>query len=150
MMWRPLCVSMLLATPLAAQSVSDCDWRASAQAVAEPWEQNTRTFSNGKTRLVLTDTIEPAAGAYHVVIMSPPYGETGERQCRVVSYDGSVGFSGVEFSALSAGYDPAKGLLFDVPVQYYDPNFGDFSYGWLSLIVNQATGQIDAWVGGAE
>ena len=44
-----------------AQSVEDCDWRASAQALIEPWEDNTRTFANGDVRLAVTDTIEPAA-----------------------------------------------------------------------------------------
>lgn len=137
----------LLAAPVSAQEVADCDWRASAFAVAEPWEANTRTFSNGKTRLVLSDTIEPGAGAFHLIILSPPYGELGERQCKVVSYQGSIGFAGLEFSALSAAYDPDQGLLFDVPVQYYDNTLGDMNHAWLSLVVNQATGQIRAWLG---
>lgn len=140
----------LLASGASAQTVGDCDWRASAQAIAEPWQDNTRTFSNGKTRLTLTDTIEPGAGAFHLVILSPPYSELGDRQCRVLSYDGSIGFAGVAFQELSADYDPARGLLFDVPVQYYDAALGDTTGGWLSFELNQASGAISAYIGPAE
>lgn len=150
MIVRIALAALCLATPLAAQTVSDCDWRASSQALVEPWDDNSRTFANGKTRLAVTDTIEPGAGAFHLVILSPPYDELGGRQCKVVSLDGSIGFAGLNFGALSAGYDPARGLLFDVPVQVYDAPSGDFLPNWLGLTVNQATGQIDAWLGGAD
>lgn len=141
---------MLGATAATAQSIGDCDWRASAQALAEPWEENTRTFSNGKTRLALLDTVEPAAGAFHLLILSPPLNELGERQCRVISYDGTVGFSNIEFSALEADYDPSKGLSFTLPVQFYHGGIADFTYGWMFLTLNQATGQIDASVHAAD
>ncbi|MDA7430511.1 hypothetical protein PGB28_18780 [Primorskyibacter aestuariivivens] len=142
--------ALVLAAPLSAQAVSDCDWRASALALVEPWEDNSRTFSNGQTRLALTDTIEPAAGAFHIVILSPPYDELGGRQCKVVSLDGSIGFSGVEFGAMNANYDPSVGLIFDLPVQVFDAPSGGFVSNWLNLAVNQATGQIDAWLGGGD
>lgn len=141
---------LCLATPAFAQTVSDCDWRASAQALIEPWDANSRTFANGQTRLAVTDTIEPGAGSLHLVILSPPYDELGGRQCKVVSLDNAIGFAALNFSALSAGYDPAQGLLFDVPVQVYDAPSGDILPNWLSLTVNQATGQVDAWLGGAD
>lgn len=144
-----LCLTCL-AMPGLAQSVADCDWRASAQAVVEPWEDNTRTFANGQTRLALLDTVEPAAGAFHLLILSPPLNELGERQCRVLSYDGTMGFAGMAFGELSAGYDPARGLLFDIPVSYFDPTLGDTTGGWLSFEVNQATGQILANIGPAD
>ncbi|CAN0606350.1 unnamed protein product, partial [Ectocarpus sp. 12 AP-2014] len=81
-------------SPSLAQSVGDCDWRASAQALVEPWDapENTRTFANGDVRLAIIDTIEPAAGAFHLIILSPPYDEVGGRQCQVVSTNSSVGF----------------------------------------------------------
>lgn len=140
----------LLAGPGFAQTVADCDWRASAQAIVEPWDANTRTFSNGKTRLALLDTVEPAAGAFHLLILSPPYNELGERQCRVISHSGTMGFAGMTFGELSAGYDPARGLLFDLPVRYFDPAIGDITGGWLSFEVNQATGAILTGMGPAD
>jgi len=136
----------LVANGAAAQEVSDCDWRASAYALVEPWEANSRTFSNGKTRLALLDTVEPAAGAFHILVLSPPYNELGERQCKVVSATGSVGFYDLDFSGLQAQYDPAIGLGFAIPGQSYDPNTDQGRPMYLLITLNQATGQIDARV----
>lgn len=131
-------------TPAMAQEVSRCDWRASADAIPEPWEAHTRTFSNGKTRLALLDVIEPAAGAYHLLILSPPEDELGARQCRVVGLDGGTGFAAVGFDVLEASYDPAIGLIFDVPVSVFDPATGGFVDRGLRVTLNQATGDISA------
>ncbi|MDG4951587.1 hypothetical protein NLM59_11715, partial [Weeksellaceae bacterium KMM 9724] len=73
---------------------------ASAGNIVEPWEDNTRTFSNGKTRLALLDTIEPAAGSFHVLVLSLPLNELGDRQCRTIGMGGGIGFSGADFSTL--------------------------------------------------
>ena len=143
---RPIlpALSLLLLPALAAAqesvaTVSDCDWQASAWNLAEPWDENTRTFSNGQTRLALLDTIEPAAAWAHILVLSPPYGEVGGRQCKVVGLNGG-GFGGVKFDQLSASYDPATGLTFTVPVQVYD---GDFVWATLRFTLNQATGAIN-------
>lgn len=140
----PLFAGLLALTSglAAAQTVSDCDWRARADAVVEPWEENTRTFANGAVRLSLLDTIEPAAVPFHILVLSPPYGELGERQCRIISLDQGTGFGGVSFSDLTASYDPAIGLRFEVPVVIYLPEDGFSNPSVLIFTVNQATGQI--------
>ncbi|MCR8549382.1 hypothetical protein M4578_16240 [Salipiger sp. P9] len=130
-----------LATPLAAQEVLPCEWQARANAIAEPWEQNTRTFANGAVRLAVLDTIEPAAGAFWLLILSPPYNELGDRQCRVVGYNGG-GFSGMSLADLGASYDPARGLTFTLPVQLYNQATAGFGRAALSVTVNQATGAV--------
>ena len=129
---------------LHAQSISDCDWKANAQGLVEPWNANTRTFANGDVRLALVDTIEPAAGAFHILIFSPPENELGERQCKAVGIDDSVGFSGVDFQNLVAAYDPAKGLIFDFPVNVFDAETGGFPAKMLNISLNLATGHIMA------
>ncbi len=137
----------LAANGAVAQEVSECDWRASAWNIVEPWEANTRTFSNGKTRLAMLDTVEPAAGAFHVLILSPPYGELGERQCKVISATGGIGFYGLDFAGLQAQYDPSIGLGFAIPGQMYEPESMSGSVPmYLMFTLNQATGQIDARV----
>lgn len=143
-MLKPFLAAILVAGTAAAQDVQECDWQASARAIAEPWETNTRTFSNGKTRLALLDTVEPAAGAFWLLILSPPYSELGDRQCRVIGRNG-MGFAGMDFASLSASYDPARGLTFLVPVQIYGSP--DYVTATLSVTLNQATGQIvtDIW-----
>lgn len=133
--------------PAVAQQSADvlpCDWQARADAIVEPWEANTRTFSNGKTRLALLDTIEPAAGWAWLLVLSPPNDELGGRQCRVVGLNG-MGFAGMDFAQLASGYDPSVGLTFAVPVQVMAPD-GRMWWQTLSVTLNQATGALWGWV----
>lgn len=131
-LWQPLC----------AQEAVPCAWAAGADAIVEPWETHTRTFANGEVRLALLDTIEPAAGAFHILILSPPYGELGERQCRTLGKTSARGFSGVDFSSLQADYDASLGLLFTLQVQDFDG--AEFIPATLGFSLNQATGEIGA------
>ncbi|MDQ2090736.1 hypothetical protein [Marimonas arenosa] len=140
----PALLAFALPLPAAAQEVSPCDWEASAGNIVEPWEDNTRTFSNGKTRLALLDTIEPAAGSFHVLVLSLPLNELGDRQCRTIGMGGGIGFSGADFSTLDATYDPAIGLIFTMTVGRYVPDTGLFDSVGLRFTLNQATGQIRA------
>lgn len=134
-----------MGTHVSAQVVNECDWQASAWNLVEPWETNSRTFSNGRTRLALLDTIEPGAAPLHILVLSPPEDELGGRQCRVVSLHDGFGFAGIEFDRLTASYNPATGLSFRVPVQEYDAG-NAFMRGWtLAFTLNQATGQIATW-----
>ncbi|SMX40573.1 hypothetical protein [Maliponia aquimaris] len=146
-MTRPLLALPLLVLPslAAAQdyvvSVLDCDWQAGARNIVEPWEANTRTFSEGKTRLAMLDTIEPAAGWAYVLVLSPPYSELGDRQCKVIGLNG-MGFAGMDFAGLTASYDPATGLSFALPVDVYDFDSGMPARATLGFTLNQATGDI--------
>lgn len=136
-------VLSLIASPAFANGVQimDCDWQSSARNIVEPWEDNSRSFSNGKTRVAALDTIEPAAGWAYVLVLSPPYSELGDRQCRVIGINGS-GFAGMDFNQLRSAYDPAAGLSFTVPVDVYDFNRGVGVPRQLWFQLNQATGQI--------
>lgn len=134
------------ATASMAQEVTECDWRARADAIVEPWTEFTRTFANGDVRLALLDTVEPAAAAFHILIISPPYDEIGVRQCVTLGLGGGLGFSGVTFEALDAAYDPSVGLIFEVPVSELDQSTGDFATRSLLFTLNQATGEIDGWL----
>lgn len=140
-----ICLSLLAfcATPLAAQTVSDCDWQSSAWNLIEPWEKHTKTFSDGAVRLALLDTVEPGAAPLHLLVLSPPYNELGERQCKTIGVAAGIGFGGINWDALMADYDPAVGLVFEVPVSRNDPNTGTFPTSLLSFTLNQATGEID-------
>lgn len=126
----------------AAEVVLCEGFRASAENIPEPWEANSRSFANGAVRLALIDTVEPAAGAFHLMILSPPYDELGGRQCRLVGAGAGMGFAGLSFEGLSAAYDPARGLTWTLPVRHFDPVTAGFRDGVLSVTLNQATGQI--------
>lgn len=139
--------ALLTAGAAGAVTVGDCvDYRSSVQAVAEPWEANTRTFANGAIRLVVTDTIEPAAGSFHLVILHPPHDELGGVICTLVSADGGIGFSGMALGPAKASYDPAQGLTVTLPVSLYNPQTAGFDDAALSVTINQATGSVIARV----
>lgn len=125
-----------------AQEVGVCDWRSSAASIVEPWEEYSRTFSDGKVRIALLDTLEPAATAVHVLILSPPYDELGARQCRVLSHHDASGFSNADFSTLDATYDPAVGLIFEIAVEVMGAVGPEDRT--LRFTLNQATGGIGA------
>ncbi|MEC7764618.1 MAG: hypothetical protein VX874_22130 [Pseudomonadota bacterium] len=133
----------LIASPAFAQETVECDWQASAQNVAEPWEENTRTFSNGAVRVAKLDVGEPAFGGFFLLILSPPYGELGERQCRVLTFPDTGGFGGIDFDQLEAAYDPSVGLMFTVPVRVFAGNDAvEPAPALLRFSLNQATGAI--------
>lgn len=132
------------ALPGAAQSVSDCDWRARADAVVEPWEAHTRTYANGAIRVALLDTIEPGAAALNLLVLSPPYDELGGRQCKVVGFEDGLGFAGLDFSQLGATYDPATGLTVSLPGTIFLPEDGFSNSILLHVTINQATGDVTA------
>lgn len=133
-----------LAAPLAAQQVSDCDGQVRADAIAEPWERNTRTFANRTVRLALLDTIEPAVGAYRLLILAPPYDELGARQCKTVGLEPGLGFAALDFGGLETSYDPDIGLTFFMRAYTYDAEAGTGIPVRLEVTLNQTSGAITA------
>ncbi len=140
-----LLAALVIASSVQAQRIGDCDWRTSARNLGVPWEEYSKVFSNGKVRIALLDTVEPAAGALHLLIISPPYGELGSPQCKVVSAGDTIGFADMDFKGLNADYNPEIGLIFRIPVKGYS---GGERGPWqpLTVTLNQATGLIKAWL----
>ncbi|MFO6465505.1 hypothetical protein ACK8OR_14005 [Jannaschia sp. KMU-145] len=125
----------LIAPPAAAQVVGDCDsWIASARNVA--WDDATRTFANGAIRLVLLDTTEPAAAAFHVMVTFPPPDDPF-LDCRLVSAGEGLGFTSLSLERAHATYDPARGLTVEIPGLTYE---GDALL--VSFTVDQAAGTV--------
>ena len=88
-------------------------------------------------RLVVLDTIEPAAGAFHLAILHPPRDELGSPMCSQVSASEGMGFGGMDIGPATASYDPARGLTVSLPVSVYDPDAAEFySVKWLSVTIN--------------
>ncbi len=139
-----LAVLCLLAglAPAQAQEVSDCDWKTDIQLIPEPWEGNSRSFANGDVRLVKLDLVEPAVTPFELLVLSPPFGDEGLRQCKVITGTDDFGFAEISFDALEAGYDPAIGLMFTVPVVIYDAESDFANPSLLRFSLNQATGDI--------
>ncbi|MCB6177664.1 hypothetical protein LHP98_05920 [Rhodobacter sp. Har01] len=147
---RALLVPAVLALSAAAAqavTVADCgDHRSDVRAIAEPWEANTRTFAKGDIRVVVIDTIEPGAGAFHLLVLHPPFDEMGGPQCHVVSVNDYFGFAGMDLGPAGAAYDPARGLTVTLPVSLWNEDGGDFADALLSVTINQASGAVTASV----
>ncbi len=142
----PFLATIITGLPVAAQTVAECDWRAAAQALPEPWEAYTRTFANGAIRMAVMDVIEPAAGPMHLLVLSPPLDETGGRQCRIISLQDTFGFAGLRLDLAQASYDPARGLAVSVPATRWLSDSDSYLDGTLTTTINQATGEIFAWM----
>ena len=139
-----LVATALLSGTAVAQEVGECDWRNTASSILEPWEEFTRTFANGAVRIAVIDMVEPGVAPLHLLVLSPPYDELNIRQCRIVTLEGTRGFADLDFAALDAAYDPAVGLIFTLPVRYFDIDLADIRETTLRFTLNQATGQMGA------
>ncbi|MFT6451348.1 MAG: hypothetical protein ACJA06_000830 [Halocynthiibacter sp.] len=131
-----------LGFPAIAQSVSDCDWRARADAIMEPWDENTRTYAGERVRIALLDVIEPAAAPFHLLLISPPFDELGARQCKVISFAGNTGFASVKFQQIESAYDPSIGLTLRLPASAPNADGGMGDPMMLAITLNQSTGDI--------
>jgi len=138
----PALIVSLTPLPALAQEVNDCDWRASAANIAEPWAENTRTFSNGKVRLALIDTTEPSASAIFLLILSPPLDATGKPQCRLIGRTQEQGYAWMGFERLNVSDDPARGLIIDLPAMIYLPEEGFSNSTRLTITLTPASGEI--------
>ena len=109
------------AAPAHAVNVRECDQTASVQALAEPWEQNAKTFYKGEVRVALLDTGgEPVCCSMHLLLLVPDKtSEMGDRLCRIVSDHESLGFAGIDFKNLTSKYEDGKGLLLTFPYTLY-------------------------------
>ena len=142
-----LSLGLIVAVPAMAQTAVDCSgWVASARNIPEPFEQYTRTYANGEIRVILLDTIEPALGAFHLMVIAPPYDELGSRNCAVISQSDGLGFAGMFFDQIGASYDPATGLTIRLPIERFAPNTGGTDPATLAVTINQALGTIVPFV----
>ncbi|MDP5305894.1 hypothetical protein [Paracoccus spongiarum] len=138
-----------LAGPVLAQegagNVLPCGQADRVDMLAEPWEDNTATYAEGQVRIALLDFVEPAGGAFRLMILSPPRDELGFRQCRVVLAGNGIGFYDMDFAARRSSYDPARGLTITLPARHYPANGDvDGDEGWfdLSVTIDQNSGDV--------
>jgi len=137
-----LALATLLASPATAQVASVCDWQARADAIVEPWEDNTATFANGAVRVALLDVAEPAAAAYYLLILHPPVDSVAGRTCTVIGQSDNLGYAAIFFNELEASYDPEAGLKLHVPAIIYLPEQDFQNSTQLTIGVNQSTGDV--------
>ena len=127
-----------------AASIGECGtYTSDIRSIVEPWQDFTRTFANGTVRVVLIDTAEPAAAAFHLVVLHPPADEMDGWGCSVVSDDDGRGFNGINFPALEAAEDPA-GVTLVMPAGSYSGETDTTRPLSLTVTVNLAAGTVTA------
>lgn len=133
---------MLTAQPALAENVRDCDTSDRVELIAEPWEENTATFSNGAIRVAVLDRVEPAVASMHLLVLTPPTNEAGMRVCKVISADAAgKGFAFIDFVHRKVGYDPAAGVTVEMEVTPADPAV---ARGRLLVTMSQDRGRVTA------
>lgn len=140
-----LSVSALIAPhAFAAETLMECKGPAHIQNIIEPWQDATRTYANGKIRVIWLDTGgEPVCCSSHLAILAPnPKDEQGYRQCRVLN-DGQeyMGFQFIDLKGITSSYDASKGLLLSIPVERYIDGIKS-KKAVIGVRINQATGDI--------
>ncbi len=145
----PILILSLLGVAANAQQVQPCfekdsiPYRASALAIAEPWEENTRSFADGQVRIAVMDTGEPAFGAYYLMVMYGSGNESELRACDLVS-QGELGFVGMTLNGMEAGYKAGLGLVLQVPTSFYNPVEDEFEEGVVEVLIDRAANQVTA------
>lgn len=123
-MRRALMIAAFLAgstIPALATEVRDCDWAASVQTLAEPWEKHSRRFYRGEVRVALIDTGgEPVCCSAQLLILIPNNSEPmGGRICKLVGDRESMGFESIDIARMTSRYDAGRGLLLSFPFRRY-------------------------------
>lgn len=132
--------AILAATPIAAQSMRDCDtFEANARNTYGPYEETIREFANGAIRVIALDVGEPAGGSFHVMV-TYPHPEDPWQNCALISSEANIGFGWLNMAEVEASYDPAIGLSVTIPIEAVS---GVASWDQiLTITVNQATGTV--------
>ena len=137
-------MTALTAAGAVAQTVQACDWRSNPAFIVEPWENHTKAFANGAIRVAHLDTHgEPVCCSTHLMILVP-HPEYG-RSCYTISDPNQTGWTWMEFSQLTARYDPGRGLIVSVPVAYYTDGSSSI-WRTLDATINQAQGTVTATI----
>ena len=132
--------AILVATPLAAQSLRDCDtFEANARNTYGPYAETIREYANGAIRVIALDVGEPASGSFHVMV-TYPHPEDPWQHCALISNQDNIGFGWLNMADVEASYDPAIGLSVTIPIETVS---GVASWDQLlTITVNQATGTV--------
>jgi hypothetical protein len=105
-----------------AAEVSQCGDLQRFDLIPEPWEKYTKTYANGKVRLIYIDTYgEPSYSSAHLLVLIPDNESMiGERKCFVINNGENIGFMSINFAGIVSTYSSRKGSLVKVPVVTYD------------------------------
>lgn len=141
--------ALTLTAPFAASAavVLDCGNLAPTEALIEPWEETSRTFSRGSVRVAAVDLGEPPCCPQHFVVLLPA-NMYGGRICVLVARSALVpnGWTRVGIEEAEAVRPASGGLRVSVPVYGFDARTGGAdpdSRKVISVRVRQAAGTVE-------
>ena len=135
-------LSILFAGPSLAAEVQECTPETvDVGNIPEPWETHSRSFANGAVRIAVLDTVEPAVGAFYLLVLMDS--DDPWRRCRIVAAQAS-GFAALSLDAMQSAYDPATGLRLSMDVQQFDVETGRPEPAVLNVLINQTNGTVTA------
>lgn len=109
--------------------IDDCTPRSVANGygqssyLLEPWSENSYLVQDHQIRLaVLTNGKDEYPGYYLMVLGKAPtfQHDPGPRQCRIITFEGSTGFSKVDMDSLSVNSTESRGrevIIFSLQVE---------------------------------
>ena len=128
--------------PTSAQTLPECGGIAGSTATEGATEVKSKSYANGKINLTLLDAGGPSHGPLYVRVEWPRVDAAAGETCRVLGFEDGVGFAMIEFDAIAAAYDPAKGLTLSVPTLFVLPEASFSNTMLVHMTINQATGEI--------
>ncbi len=128
----------LLATSVDAAQQRSCD-DLDANASNVDWHEPTRTYANGRIRLIKIDIEEPSCCANFLMVLYPMPGQEFYA-CTLIGRDTGLGWEELELAHAHATYDPETGLAVTLPVRAFDGKA--FKEDRLNLTINQALGRV--------
>lgn len=138
-------IPLLAASAAPAQGLARCDHpAANARFLKSPAAAAVRDFANGAITLIELDTYgEPTCCAAYLMVIHPVPGEPFPG-CTLLTADDRLGYLRTDLAAAAARYDPAMGLIVDLPVATYTGGPGGGAPARVTLVVNQALGTVVA------
>ena len=138
---RALALLALLASPAAAQVVTDCDrHEANARNLARPYSDATREFANGAITFMDLQQDEPACCGAHLLVLLPDPEIGDHRICAFVTTSDGRGWSDLDLTEAVARYDASTGLAVRVPAT----DLTRSTPLWLRVTVDQQSGVVAA------
>jgi len=129
------------------EGLLDCHHElGSVHNIVEPLSESSRTYGNGRIRILHLDTGgEPACCSSYLAILAPdPTNELGNRQCKLLTADSvGAGFMDLSVDEVKSSYDKSSGLLLKIPVERYESADGSGRESLVSIRINQSTGKIE-------
>jgi len=133
----------IVATPIAAQEMRECQSRVNGGLILDPNAMNGRSYANGEVTIgVIHDGRANSSDSLFITVFAPDPDNEGEKICRMVGMEDMRGYANVRLEAAQAEYTAADGLTVSIPARIYLEEEAFMNTTVLFVNVNRATHEI--------